>query len=82
LETNNFARLTKLISSSTKEMPEEICLLFKKYKVEPYKIPCHRISDSPVEYIRACHGDNSLIYDDVEDEFGIGIVSKGVVLKE
>ena len=65
-------------------MSNELCVLFKKNKVVPYKIPCQRIINSPVEfiYVVACYRDNLLIYDDVEEEFGIGVVPKGGVLKE
>lgn len=75
--------LDVLLSVCLNAMGERSIALFQQYHVEPYLISCIRTPEIGQEmvYVVARFGEKVLIFDDVEDEFGIGIISQNELLE-
>ncbi|MDR0203496.1 MAG: hypothetical protein LBJ40_15210 [Delftia acidovorans] len=65
--------LSNFIDAEIKKMPANLKLDFDKIKVELHREDCIRnnLQEKNGLYIVANHRQKKLIYDDVEDEFGI-----------
>lgn len=75
--------LKELIASNLNQMSEASNTLFKEYKVEYYQLPCIRSLEVGQEliFVVAAYEDRVLVFDDVENEFGIAIVPEDGILK-
>lgn len=65
-------------------MPAASAAKFEQHKVQPYQLSCVRTATTGPElvFVVAQAGRIVLIFDDVEEEFGVGSISPGNVLKE
>lgn len=67
-------QLRELVSESVAKMMPETLAAYKKFAIEPYKIPCIRTETAGVEYVYAVAQSRShiVLFDDVEGDFAVG----------
>jgi hypothetical protein len=70
------------LSSSVRRLDEGETSVFERYSVPPYPAVCRRSRGGPLEtvFVVARHGRKLLFFDDVEEEFAIGVPGEGDVL--
>jgi hypothetical protein len=71
-----------LLQSCINEMSAVSVALFQKYAVQPYQLSCVRTTKTGQEviFVVAHIDEKVLVFDDVEDEFGIGTIPQNGVL--
>jgi hypothetical protein len=77
----NFERiLTEEIAALTPDAASA----YEKYATTPYEQRCWRSSDYGIErvFVVAKNGNRLLFFDDIEDEFGVGVPDSDAVLRD
>lgn len=77
----NFERiLTEEIAALTPDAARA----YEKYATTPYEQTCWRSSDYGIErvFVVAKNGNRLLFFDDVEDEFGVGVPDSDAILRD
>jgi len=76
--------LREQLQREIEALPEYVRELFQKYSVPIYRLTCLRTADAGEEkvYVVARLENRVLFFDDVEDEYGVGTVWEGTMLKD
>ncbi len=77
-------RLTHDLASEVNLIDPDFLARWDRFKIEPEAVNCIRSEDYGLEQIGvvARRGDEVILFDDVEEEFGIGTVGKDGVLRD
>lgn len=73
-----------ILRKEIETLPTEVLRIYKQYAVVPFEQPCFRDSEYPNErvFVAARAGDRLLFFDDVEEDFGVGIADSDGVLRD
>lgn len=77
-------RFTTILSSETSSLVPHIQRLYDQYGVHPSYLPCLRDQGGARErvFVVAKNGNRLLYFDDVEEDFGVGIPDEDGVMRE
>jgi|GEM_PF-4105939 len=71
------------IEKDVRIIDKEYLPRWDKYKTAPYEIDCLRLAEYGTEkiFVVAAQGQDVIVYDDVEEEFGIGTIDPDGILR-
>jgi hypothetical protein len=77
-------RFENILRDEIEKLPAEVLGIYKQYAVAPFEQPCFRDGEYPNErvFVAARAGDRLLFFDDVEEDFGVGIADSDGVLRD
>jgi hypothetical protein len=73
-----------ILSEEIAALTPEAASAYEKYAVAPYEQRCLRSSDSGIErvFVVARNGSQLLFFDDIEEEFGVGVPDNDAILRD
>jgi hypothetical protein len=73
----------RILSEETGELTPESARTYQRYAIEPYEQQCWRCAEYGIErvFVIAKNGNQLLFFDDVEEEFGVGVPDSDGILK-
>jgi hypothetical protein len=75
--------LERILIEEIAALTPEAARSYEKYAVAPYEQRCLRSADSGIEriFVVARNGSQLLFFDDVEEEFGVGVPDNDAILR-
>lgn len=76
--------LERILKEEIAALTPEAAKVYEKFAIAPYQQRCSRSADSEIEsvFVVAKNGNHLLFFDDVEEEFGVGIADRDAILRD